>query len=154
MELSEAFLRLGAEDFRQLVRGISIGKLKTYELYESFKTRARLGKVNAESLRAAVPRFWQRISERDEEFSRDLAQAMLLSHLDMVQEVLDFLGIPNQDGFFAKDLDASQHLTDGWQQRAWEQFREKYPPPPLLLYLNHLAWELEKKDPQYFAPSR
>ena len=35
----------------------------------------------------------------------------------MMRAVLDFLGIPNEDGFFAKDLDAPKYLTEGWQQR-------------------------------------
>ena len=36
----------------------------------------------------------------------------------MIKDVLDLLGIPHEDGFFAKDLDASDKLTEGWQQRA------------------------------------
>lgn len=144
MSLADAFLKLGEESFAQLVRSISIGRLKTYQLYEPFKTRAHLVKLNTESLRKAVPRFWARLSGREEEFAKDLAQAVLLSHLDMIRAVLAFLEIPNEDGFFAKDLDASKYLTDGWQKRVYDKFRSDYPEPALLLYVNHLAWELDK----------
>jgi hypothetical protein len=152
MLLSEIFLNLGEDAFIQLVRGISIGKLKTYQTYEQFKARFHLTKLNTESLRKAAPRFWTRVSNKDEEFAKDLAQAILLSHLDMIRNLLEFLGIPNQDGFFAKDLDASPYLTEGWQQRVYEKFRGVYPQPALLLYINHLAWELDK-NPQFFAPA-
>jgi hypothetical protein len=152
MLLSDVFLGLGEESFTQLIRGISIGKLKTYQLYESFKTRAHLAKLNTEGLRKAVPRFWARVSQQEEEFTKDLAQAILLSHLDMIGAVLAFLEIPNEDGFFAKDLDASKYLTKGWQQRVYEKFRGAYSEPALLFYINHLAWELEK-DAEVFAPA-
>lgn len=121
-----------------------MGKLRTYQMYESFKTRARLHKLNSENLRKAIPRFWARIGEKDEEFAKELAQVFLLSHLDLIQAVLEFLGIPNENGFFAKNLDASAWLTPGWQQRVYEKFHGQYPEPALLLYINHLAWELDK----------
>ena len=78
MQISEVYLGLGEEAFGQLVRGISIGKLKTYQIYEGFKVRARLQKVNTEILRKSVPRFWTRIAEPDEDFAKDLAQAVLV----------------------------------------------------------------------------
>jgi hypothetical protein len=144
MLLSEALLSLPADDLAALVRGVSIGKLKTYQMYETLKARARLAKLNTESLRKAIPRFRARLEEKDEEFAKDLAQAMLLTHLDLILAVLEFLGIPNQNGFFAKDLDASPWLKPGWQQRVYDQFQGKSPEPALLLYINHLAWELDK----------
>ncbi len=58
MQLSDVFLQLGEERLRQLVRNISIGKLRTYQLYDRFKTRTHLAKVNTENLRGAVPKFW------------------------------------------------------------------------------------------------
>jgi hypothetical protein len=152
MLLTDVFLGLGEEAFLELVRSISIGRLKTYQMYEQFKTRTHLAKLNTESLRKAVPRFWSRISAKDEDFAKDLAQVILLSHLEMIRNVLDFLGVPNQDGFFAKDLDASAHLTEGWQQRVYEKFHGTYAEPALLLYINHLAWELDK-GLQFFAPA-
>jgi hypothetical protein len=125
-----------------LLRGVSIGKLKTYQLYERFKTRTHLAKVNTESLRKASPRFWIRLNDQDEEFATDLSQAILISHMDMIAAVLNFIGVPNEEGFFAKDIDAKSHLTEGWQARAWDQFKDEYPQPLLLFYINHLDWEL------------
>ena len=85
---------------------VSIGKLKTYQLYEGFKASAHLHKLNVESLRKGAPRLWARIGAGDEDFAKDLGQAVLVSHLDMITAVLDFLGIPHENGFFAKDMDA------------------------------------------------
>jgi hypothetical protein len=142
MQLSDAYLGLGEEAFGTLVRGISIGKLKTYKLYEPFKVRARLHKVNTDSLRKSVPRFWARLGERDEEFAKELAQVLLICHLDMITAVLDFLGVPHQDGFFAKDMDPKLYFTEGWEDRVLERLRGAYPEPLLVFYINHLRWEL------------
>ena len=152
MQLSDVFVQLGERNFGQLVGGISMGKLRTYQLFESFKTRAHLGKLNTETLRKAAPRLWQRISQSEEELAREVAQAVLLCHLDLIRAVLDFLGIPNEDGFFAKDVDASPYLTAGWQQRVYDKFHRAFPEPALLLYINHLAWELDKPA-AFFAPA-
>jgi hypothetical protein len=151
MQLSDAFLALGEEGFSQLVRRISMGKLRTYQLYDGLKTRAHLPKLNTENLRRSAPRLWTRLGGRDEELAKELAQAVLVSHLEMIQAILDFLGIPNQNGFFEKNLDASPYLTEGWQQRVYEKFCGLYPEPALLLYINHLAWELAK-SPEVFTP--
>jgi hypothetical protein len=144
MVLAEVFQKLGEENFAGAVRGISMGKLRTYQMFESFKVRAHLGKHNTEALRKSVPRFWARLGEGDEEFAKDLAQVVLLSHLDLILAVLEILGIPNDNGFFAKDLDASAYLSPGWQQRVYERFHGAFPEPALLLYINHLASELDK----------
>jgi hypothetical protein len=149
MQLSGVFLQLGEERLPQLLRGISIGKLKTYQMYERFKTRTHLAKVNTESLRKAAPRFWQRLNENDEEFATDLSQAILISHMDMIAAVLNFIGVPNEEGFFAKDLDATQYLTEGWQTRAYERFKAEYPEILLLFYINHLGWELGGEQQAY-----
>ena len=146
MQLSEVFLALGEERLLDLIRGISIGKLRTYQLYERFKIRTHLSKLNTENLRKATPRFWQRLSEKDDAFASDLSQAILIPHMDMIVAVLDFLGVPNQQGFFDKDLDAKQHLTEAWQARAWERFKAEYPPALLLFYLNHLSSELQLQE--------
>ena len=142
MQISEVYLGLGQDAFAQLIRGISIGKLKIYQIYEGFKVRTHLQKVNTETLRKAVPRLWQRIADRDEEFARDMAQAVLVSHLDMIGAVLDFLGVPHEGGFFAKDLDAKQYFPEGWEARVFEQFHSTHPEAILLFYINHLRWEL------------
>jgi hypothetical protein len=151
MMLSDVFIALGEERARRLLGCISIGKLKTYQLFDRMKARLYLHKLNSETLAKAAPRVWARLGEKDDEFARDLAQAVLVSQLDMVRGVLDSLGVPHEDGFFAKDMDASACLKDNWQERVWEKFRESYSEAALLLYINHLAWELTK-EPQLFIP--
>jgi hypothetical protein len=154
MLLSDILLKLGEDDFTALARGVSMGKLRTYQMFESFKTRARLAKLNTETLRKAIPRLWVRLAERDEDFAKEMAQVILLSHLDLIGAVLDFLGIANNGGFFDKDLDATAYLTPGWQGRVHEQFKDAFPAPALLLYINHLGWELDKTADYYFpAPA-
>src|SRR5580698_4216534 len=114
MQLCDIFLRLGEENFKQLIRSISLGRLKTFQLYDRVKTRLYLNKLNSETLRKAEPKSWTRIGEHDEDFAADLGQAILISHMEMIQAVLNHLGIPHEDGFFAKDADISTYLTDGW----------------------------------------
>jgi hypothetical protein len=152
MQLCDIFLRLGDENFQQLIRTVSIGRLKTYQLFDRVKTRLYLNKLNAETLRKATPRIWARIGEHDDDFASELGQAILISHLDMIRAVLDNLGIPHEDGFFAKDADIAKYLKDGWQQEAWDKFRAAYPPPALLFYINHLAWEISKAE-EVFQPA-
>lgn len=153
MQLSDIFLRQGEEPFSSLVRSISIGKLKTYQLYDRMKVRLHLAKLNSENLRKATPKFWARLGEHDEEFAGELAQAILVSHLGMIKAVVDELGIPNQEGFFDKDIDGAKYLTDGWQQRVYEKFKDAYPPPVLLFYINHLGWELVKSEDVFQVPA-
>ncbi len=152
MQMSDVFLKLGPEVFHQLVRGISIGKLKTYQVYERFKVRAHMVKLNSEALRKAEPRFWSRIEAHEEDFATDLSQVFLLSHLDMIVGILNFLGIPNDNGFFDKDLKPEQYLTQGWQKRVFDNFSEKHPREIVLFYINHLDWELNKTD-EIFLPA-
>ena len=152
MTISDVFLQLGEERLRQLVRGISIGKLRTYQLYERFKIRTHLTKLNTENLRGAVPRFWKRLNEQDVGFATDLSQAILIAHMEMIIAVLNFLGVPNQQGFFEKDIDASKFLTEGWQARAFDHFKADYPEPLLLFYINHLGSELGS-EPKAFIPA-
>jgi len=149
MQLPDIFLGLGEDSFTQLMRSISIGRLKTYQLYEGAKTRLHLQKLNTESLRKAAPRVWQRIKDGDESLATDLSQCMLVSHLEMIKAVLDFLGVPHEDGFFAKDLDASTYLKEGWQQSVIDHFKGTYPDAVLLFYINHLAWEVQKAEQVY-----
>ena len=142
MALTDVFVSLGEDGFSQLLRSVSMGKLKTYQLYDRFKTRTHLVKLNSENLQKASPRLWARLAEKDEEYAQDLSQAVLVSHLDMIVAVLNFLGIPHEEGFFAKDLDAKAHLTEGWQERVHEKFKDVYPEALLRFYTAHLAWEL------------
>ncbi len=149
MQISDVYLDLGQDGFGELVRGISIGKLRLYNIYEGFKVRAHLHKLNTESLRKSVPKFWERIASRDEDFAKDLAQAILLSHLDMIRAVLDFLGIPHEDGFFSKDIDPKPHFTEGWEDRVYGKFSHDYPEKVLAFYINHLRWEILGADEPY-----
>ncbi len=152
MQLCEVFGALGEARFGELLRHISISRLRTFRLYESLKVRAHLHKLNTETLRKAAPRFWERLAAGEEEFAKELAQAVLVSNIEMVQAVLDFLGVPNRDGFFEKELDATPYLSEGWAQRVWERFRGSYPESVLLFYINHLGWELAKAE-EIFAPA-
>ena len=146
MELSQVFLSLGRPALDELVRGISLGALRSYKLVDSFKVRLRLNKLNAEHLRKAAPRLWERLEQNDAELARELAHAVLVSHLGFVVEVLDFLKVPHDgSGFLLKDASLAPHLTDGWQQRVLEAFRGRYPESLVRLYINHLAWEQDKQ---------
>lgn len=152
MQLSDIFLALGEPAFQQLIRSVSIGKLKTYQLYERVKLRFHMSKLNTEALRNVAPRLWARIVEKDEEFATDVAQTVLVSHLEMIKDVLDLLTIPHEDGFFSKDLDASDKLVEGWQQRVFDAYRSKYSEAVLVFYINHLDWELTKTE-KVFNPA-
>jgi len=141
MHISDVYRGVGADGFAQLVRQISIGKLKTYQIYEGFKVRAHLHKLNTETLRKAAPKLWERVIA-EEDFAKDMAQCILVSHLDMITAILDFLGVPHENGFFAKDMDPKPYFTEGWESRVYEKFHESYSEPLLLFYMNHLRWEL------------
>ncbi|MGD0500671.1 MAG: hypothetical protein ABSC23_19815 [Bryobacteraceae bacterium] len=149
MLLSDVYLDMGQDAFDQLVRGIHIGRLKTYRMYEAFKVRARLVKLNTEALRKATPRFWGRIAAKDDEFAKELAQAVLISHLDLITAVLDFVGAPHENGFFAKDMDAKPYFGEGWENRVYEKFHAAFPDAPLVFYINHLRWELLGAEQPY-----
>jgi len=148
MHISDVYRGVGADGFAQLVRGISIGKLKTYQIYEGFKVRAHLQKLNTETLRKSIPRLWERVLA-DEDFAKDMAQAVLVSHLDLISAILDFLGVPHENGFFAKDMDPKPYFTEGWENRVYEKFHENFPEPLLLFYMNHLRWELLEASEVY-----
>lgn len=153
MQISDIFLRMGEERFGELMRSISMGRLRTFQLFDALKTRVHLHKLNSETLRNAAPRLWTRLGEENSgDLAGDLAQAILISHLDLIKAVLDELGVPHEEGFFAKDADVSGYLKDGWQQRVWEKFRGVFPPAALLFYINHLAWEVAKAE-DVFAPA-
>lgn len=146
VKLCDAFLAQGEQGFQDLLRRISMGRLRTYQLYETVKVRTHLHKLNSETLRKAAPRLWARLQEGDDSLAADLAQAVLVCHLDMIIATLDFLGVPHEGGFFPKDADVSSHLTDGWQQRAWDALKDRFPPNVLAFYLNHLGIETGKAE--------
>jgi hypothetical protein len=153
MQLSELFLGLGQDAFPHLLRGISLGKLRTYQLFDRVKTRAHLAKLNQETLRKAAPRLWTRLAERDEELAGDLSQAVLVSHLDLIIAVLDFLEVPHNEGFFDKNAELASKLSGDWRQRAFDRFKSIHPEPILLFYLNHLAREVDENC-ALFQPDR
>lgn len=141
MQLCDVFLTLGESVFSDLLKRVSISRLRTYQIYEHIKVRTHLTKLNSEALRKASPRLWNRLNQQDEDLAADLAQAILVSHLELIIAALDFLGIPHQDGFFGKDADLSSYLAEGWQQRAFDALKDKYPPSVVQFYLNHLGVE-------------
>ena len=153
MQLVDIFQGLGEDAFRELLGQISLGRLKTYQLYEAVKVRMHLTKLNAETLRKATPRLWGRIAQGDEAFAAELSQAILVSKLDAVIEVLNFLGIPHNEGFFDKDTDLASFLPEGWQERVYEEFKGKYAAALLAFYLNHLAKESTDGAATLFLPS-
>ncbi len=149
MKLSDAFLAQGEQGFEDLLRRVSISRLRTYQLYEPLKVRTRLHKLNSETLRKAAPRLWERLGQHDEDLAGDLAPAVLIGHLDMIIAALDFLGVPHQDGFFSKDADVSAYLTDGWQQRTYEALKDRFPANVLAFYLNHLGIETGRGEESF-----
>ncbi len=152
MQLADIFQGLGEDAFRELLGQISFGKLKTYRIYEAVKVRMHLAKLNSETLRKAAPRLWERISQGEEVLAAELSQAILVSKLDMVIEVLNFLGIPHNDGFFEKDTDLAAHLPEGWREKAYEEFKGKHSAALLAFYLNHLAKEATEGTSTLFLP--
>ena len=152
MQVSEILTALGEDGFREALGTVTISKLKTYDLYENLKTWAHLPKLNVAGLKRVTPRFWERISDGDEELAGDVAQSILVCNLDLIIEVLDFLEVPHQDGFFDKDFGADEVLKDDWRERAYQQFTGKYPEGLLVFYLNHLAHEVTKSE-ELFQPA-
>ena len=153
MQLSDIFVGLGQDRVAELLRSISIGKIKTFQLYERLKTRLHATKVNSDLLRKCSPRVWARLEEKDEELATDLGQSILVSHLDLIQATLNFLGIPHEDGFFSKDANVASYLKEGWQQSVFDKFHGTFIDSVLLFYINHLAWEVQKTE-EVFLPAR
>jgi hypothetical protein len=152
MQLADLFLGLGQDAFPQLLRGVSMGKLRTFKLFDRLKTRAHLTKLNTENLRKAAPRLWTRLTENDQDLATDLSQAILVSHMDMIVAVLNLLGVPHNEGFFEKDAELTSKLSGDWQQKAYDAFRTTYPQAILAFYLNHLSREVDENAP-LFQPS-
>jgi hypothetical protein len=142
MVFSDLYLQLGEDQLVPLLKTISLGKLKTFQMFDRLKTRLHLIKLNNENLKKIAPKVWQRLVNKEEALGQDLAQSILVSNLEMIKTILDFLQVPHEDGFFAKDLDAPKYLTGDWQQRVYAEFRGKYPDALLAFYVNHLAFEL------------
>ena len=142
MTLPEIYQNLGEPACAELLRSMSIGRLRTFQLFDRIKTRLHVTKLNSEALRKVAPRVWQRLNEPDEPLAQELAQAILISHLEMIKDVLNFLGIAHEEGFFAKDTDPRAQLAGNWQQRVYVEFAGKYSQALLGFYVNHLAHEV------------
>ncbi|MCW5962939.1 MAG: hypothetical protein KIT83_02785 [Bryobacterales bacterium] len=151
MQLHAIFQGLGDARFRELLAQISMGRLKTYQLYEPLKVRTHLHKLNADSLKKAAPRLWDRVVAGDEALASEVAQSVLVSKMEVVIEVLDFLGIPHRDGFFEKETPLAEHLTEGWQRRVYEAFHTKHSPAFVVFYVNHLAKEAHEDEVTLFS---
>jgi hypothetical protein len=149
MPLSEIFVGLGQGNLDQQLRTVSLGKLKTYQMFDRLRIRLHVSKLNQDALRKIGPKVYARLAGQEEDLAVELSQAILISHLDMIVAVLDQLGIPHQDGFFDKDADVKSHLSDGWQARCYEHFEQKYPKAVLAFYLNHLAHEVVPGTPLF-----
>lgn len=153
MKLHELFVALGEDSFRSQLRGISIGTLRTYQIYDRVKMRCHLAKLNTENLRMAAGRLWERLKSGEEDLALELSQAILVSQMKLIIDVLNFFQIPHDDGFFAKDTEPKQYLSDGWQQKAYDQFKGAYPPALVVFYLNHLAHEMDENHPVFVPAS-
>ena len=70
----------------------------------------------------------------------------------MIKAVLDHLGVPHEDGFFAKDIDVSTYSRRAGSRRHGTNSTASFRRPPLLFYINHLAWEVTKSE-DVFAPA-
>lgn len=152
MDLVEVYQALGEGLTDRLVRTVSIGALKTYGVYEAIKVRSRLHTLNRQKLRAAAPRMWRRIAEGDAELARELTQAVLVSNILLIVEVLDLLGIEHdENGFFEKDADYTDQLASGWEKTVFDEFKERYPVELVLLYINHLGWETGLLEKPYLG---
>lgn len=153
MKLHELFVALGEDSFASQLRGISIGTLRTYQIYDRVKTRCHLAKLNTENLRRAAGKLWERVKGGEEDLALELSQAILVSQMKLIIDVLNFFKIPHEDGFFAKDTEPKQYLEDGWQAKAYEQFKGTYPPALVVFYLNHLAHEMDENHAVYTPAS-
>ena len=153
MKLHELFVALGEESFRSQLRGISIGTLRTYQIYDRVKTRCHLAKLNTENLRTASGRLWERLKSGEEDLALELSQAILISQIKLIIEVLNYFEIPHEEGFFAKDTDPMQFLKNGWQQQAYDHFKVSHPPALVNFYLNHLAHEIDENHPVFIPAS-
>lgn len=153
MDLAEVYTALGQEPSARLVRSISVGALRTYGVYKGIKIRSRLRRFNRKRLRAAAPKLWQRVVAGDDGLARDLSQAIFVSNIPLMVEVLDLLEIEHDgSGFLTNDSDHSEQLTPGWERRAYDHLRGRFPKELVLLYINHLGWETDTLDEPFLGP--
>lgn len=152
MDLAEVYQALGQERVAGSVRTISMGALKTFGVYKAIKVRSRLSKLNRLNLQRAAGRLWQRVADGDTDLGRDLAQAILVSNIPLISEVLDFLEIEHDgNGLISMDSDHSESLSDGWADRVFAHCKDRFDQDLLLLYINYLGWETEALDAPFLG---
>lgn len=152
MELTAVYAAFGSDRTSGLVQTVSLGALRTFGVYEAVKVRSRLKKLNRQKLRAAAPKMWERIKDGDTDLARDLTQAVLVSNIPLVVEVLDLLEIEHDgNGFFAKDGDYSSQFSNGWEQKVFKHCKDRFDTDLVLLYINHLGWEMDALDKPFLG---
>lgn len=149
MTLCEVLAGLGQDRLNEVLRHISLGKLRTYQMFERIKLRFHVQKLNQEALRKIGPKLWARIQAGEEELAMEMSQAVLVSHLDMIVAALDHLKVPHQEGFFEKDANVGSYLVDGWQDQMLAHLKDRYPEALIVYYINHLAHEVDENAPVY-----
>ncbi len=152
MELAAVYKALGRKRSCDLVKGVSMGALRTFGVYGAIKIRSRLRTLNRRKLASIAPRLWDRIQDGDKGLERDLTQAVLVSNIPMIVSVLDLLGIEHDgNGFFDKDGDYTDKFSEGWEARVVEHCRARFNDDLVLLYVNHLGWEAGVLDSPYLG---
>lgn len=152
MDLAEVYEALGQERVAGSIGTISMGALKTFGVYQSLKVGSRLRKLNRLNLQRATGRLWQRVADGDTDLGRDLSQAVLVSNIPLVTEVLDCLELEHDgNGFFSKDSDHADKLTEGWAERAFAHCKDRFDQDLVLLYINYLGWETKALDEPFLG---
>lgn len=152
MDLAEVYEALGQERVAGSIRTISMGALKTFGVYQSLKVGSRLRKLNRSNLQRAAGRLWQRVADGDTDLGRDLSQAILVSNIPLVTEVLDCLELEHDgNGFFSKDSDHADKLTEGWAERVFAHCKDRFDQDLVLLYINYLGWETKALDEPFLG---
>lgn len=151
MTLCDVYLGLGEERFRDLLKSVSMSRLRTFQIFDHIRARTHLAKLNSENLRKAAPRLWERLQQKDTDLATDMAQAILVSQIQLVIDALNSLGIPHQDGFFSKETTVATYLTDGWEQRTFDALKARYPASAIVFYVNHLALEADRLEAVFTA---
>ena len=149
MLLHDLYGHLGEDNLRELLRHVSLGKLKTFQMFDRLKTRCHLSKLNSETLRNAAPKLLGRMADGDAVLATELAQCILIGHMDLIVAVLNKLGVAHNEGFFDKDSDIAAKLVGNWQQEAYDAEKDKFPKSVLVFYLNHLAIEVNPEAPLF-----
>lgn len=149
MTLCEVLAGLGQDRLNEVLRHISLGKLRTYQMFDRIKFRFRVTKLNQESLRKIGPKLFARIEAGEEELAMEMSQAILVSHMEMIVAALDHLKVPHQEGFFEKDANIGSYLVEGWQEQMLAHLKDRYPEALVLYYINHLAHEVDPDSPVY-----